>query len=723
MSLPPFHRLLAELTEHLADAYAQRGLDEALGFLAEHGIEPVEPSQAAWLCVEEGGQTLALSSEHPAPELREALGALLRLTLIRIAEQAEHRKTKERFDMLSEASFEGIVIHEDGVVIEVNKRLAELGGYEPHELLGVDTMQLTVAPEDTQRVKERVQSDYEGTYQITALRKDGSLFPAELQIKQARLSGRKLRVVAVRDISERERTLSLLRQVEQHLQDLARGAFDFMVVTERGVIVDVGGEIERIIGRPRSELIGRPALEFVAPHAQAYTAQIVAEERPGAYETVVLAQSGEEIPVEVMGVRSSINGRAARVAGFRDLREARRLAAERSKLQQQLERSQRLDSLGVLAGGIAHDFNNLLVGVIGNASVLLTTLTDKYNRDAVAAILSAGQRAASLTKQMLAYAGRQDLGRREPVDLAELLRELRTLLDATLSKKAALTLTLAPGSVVLGDRATITQVMMNLLTNASDALEDRPGKIEIRTRHVQELDSRWNDALGATVGPGQWLLVEVEDDGVGMDEATRLRVFEPFFSTKEHGHGLGLAACLGIVRSHGGALLLESEPGRGSRFSLVLPRSEGQPSGRPAPLSSAPARPCRVLVIDDEALVRQHLRRALELRGYQVDEAADGLSGIARHAASPADVLLIDMTMPDIDGAEVVQRIRESGSRAAIVLSSGYQARSAAERLAPGAYQVFLPKPYGLGELVDALEQARARASGARRPSRLPSGV
>jgi CheY-like chemotaxis protein len=290
-----------------------------------------------------------------------------------------------------------------------------------------------------------------------------------------------------------------------------------------------------------------------------------------------------------------------------------------------------------------------------------------------------------------------------------LFRELRTLLDASLSKKAQVTLAIEPGSVVLGDRATLTQVLMNLLTNASDALAGKPGKIDVRTRHVRELDARWDDALGASVGPGNWLLIEVEDDGVGMDEATRQRVFEPFFSTKEHGHGLGLAACLGIVQSHGGALLLESEPGRGSRFSLVLPASQREAPEQVA-ASSLLGQPCRVLVIDDEQLVRAQLRRSLELRGYQVDEACDGLSGVAAHAQRPADVLVIDMTMPDIDGAEVVRRVRESGSKVAIVLSSGYQAHTAAERLEPDAYQVFLPKPYGMNELVQALEQARRTA-------------
>ena len=705
MSLP-LESLSKDLAELLASDDAKQGLEQALARMAELGIHQLAAEDdAAGLKVEAKGRTLALS--RGLNELSTSVASLLRLALLRVAEQEEHTRTTERLALLSEASFEGILVHIDGAVIDANQRLAEMVGCEIPDLLGAETMRRTVAPEDLASTLQRVASGYEGAYVITAVRRDGTRFRAELQSKQGRLGDRPVRIAAVRDVSEREHTLSLLREGEKHLRDLALGAFDFMVVLQKAIIVDVGGAVSRVIGFTRDEMVGRVGASFVSPAVRPVVAATIAENRPGAYETVIIAKGGEEIPVEVVAAHSTLNGDVVRVAGFRDLRDARRLQGERRRLEQQLQRSQRIDSLGVLAGGIAHDFNNLLVGVIGNASVLLTTLTDPFDRQAAEAIMAAGERAATLTRQMLAYTGRQDLGRREPVDLGELFRELRTLLDATLSKKAALGLALEAGSIVLGDRAPLTQVMMNLLTNASDALSGKPGRIDVRTRHVRELDARWDDALGASVGPGDWVLIEIEDSGVGMDEATRQRVFEPFFSTKEHGHGLGLAACLGIVTAHGGALLLESEPGRGSRFSLVLPATDRRVAQKPTPAAIA-SEPCRVLVIDDEQLVRAQLRRSLELRGYQVDEACDGLSGIDAHHNRPADVLVIDMTMPDIDGAEVVRRIRATDSKVAIVLSSGYQAQAAAERLETGAYQVFLPKPYGMSELLRALETARA---------------
>jgi signal transduction histidine kinase len=259
------------------------------------------------------------------------------------------------------------------------------------------------------------------------------------------------------------------------------------------------------------------------------------------------------------------------VSGVRDLRPARKLERERRAFQEQLIRAQRLESLGVLAGGVAHDFNNLLVGVLGNAELLQAVVEKPEDRELCDTIIGAGRRAAELVSQLLVYAGRRELGPKQPVDLAALWAELGALLEARVARNAEVVLEIAPGSHVLGDRTTLTQVLMNLLTNASDALEGRAGKIEVTAGRVSQPDSRWQRALGAKVGPGDWVQVEVRDSGAGMDKATLERIFEPFYSTKASGHGLGLASALGIVSAHGGAISVESEPEAGSRFSLLLP--------------------------------------------------------------------------------------------------------------------------------------------------------
>jgi PAS domain S-box-containing protein len=642
----------------------------------------------------------------PPAEARDAILALLREV------QEEQAHLRERLDMMSSASFEGLLFHVDGVVIDVNERLCEMHGYTRAEMLGPGVLRQCVAAEDIPDIVRHIAERFEGEYTATAIRKDGTRFRVQVQTKHGRLGTRPVTVVAIRDVTERERTYALLRESEARLSELAAGAFDLTVFSRDGIIVDVHGATERVLGRQREELIGRPVYDFMAPSAVPDAQQMIENNRLGTIDVMAVHANGELVPTHATVVASTLNGLPVRVSGVRDLRPALRLEVERRALEQRVERAQRLDSLGVLAGGIAHDFNNLLTGILGNAEYLRDRMTDADDLEAARAIGAAAQRAAGLTRQMLAYAGQRDLGRRDPVDVDELVRELRTLLDATLSKKAELELSIEPGSIVLGDRATLGQVLMNLLTNASDALGDRPGRISVRARPVHEVDARWDAAQGATVRPGRWVLIEVHDTGAGMDESTRGRVFEPFFTTKERGHGLGLAACLGIVAAHGGAVLVESELGQGSCFSVLLPASA------PAERSSGPLRetaappPCRVLVVDDEAVVRAQLRRSLELRGYAVVEATDGRAALAALTTAPAeerpDVVILDMTMPDLDGAEVVRRARAAGSRVPIVVSSGYLDVAVERRLPRGQVQGFLPKPYGPTELVNAIERARA---------------
>jgi PAS domain S-box-containing protein len=647
-----------------------------------------------------------------ADALATLANAVLAL-LERCSDRNDTRQAQERMDMLSVASFEGILVHVNGVVIDVNQRAAEMFGYtQPSEMLGPRAMSECIAPEDIPGLVQRFAAGDEGSYVLTGVRQDGSRFRAEVLSKQARLGTRPVRIAALRDVTERERTQQLLRESETRLRDLAEQAFDFVVIGHDGVIFDVGGNVQAALGYEPEQIKGRHVLDFVASHAREPFGEVIAQRRLGSLEVDLIDSMGEIVPVALTIASSTLDGQPVRIAGVRDLRQIRQLERERRKLEQQVERTQRLQSLGVLAGGIAHDFNNLLVGVLGNAELLLEQTEhtkDAFTRDALLAIQSAGRRAADLTSQMLAYAGQRELGRREPVDLGALCHELITLLDASLSKKARLQLEIEPGSVVLGDRATLTQLLMNLLTNASDALEEKSGDISVRMRRVARPDARWEQGLGAAVSAGDWLLIEVQDTGRGMDEVTRERAFEPFFTTKPKGHGLGLAASLGIVAAHRGAMRVDSAPGEGACFTVLLPALDASalaPRAEPAPRPAGALG--RVLIVDDEAIVRNQMRRCLELKGYCVREEKDGYAALAALEHESFDVLLLDLTMPELDGAEVVRRLRAASSRIPIVLSSGYADVAVERRLPPGAFHSFLQKPFGVRELLDAVESALA---------------
>jgi PAS domain S-box-containing protein len=716
------HGILTRIATALAGPDPDAALDDTLTLLKEVGIKPANAGGDSWLIVAHGEQTLAFATDDAVDEAsRELVAGLVRTALARSADHAERRRLLERMEMLSAAAFEGLFMHVNGVVLDANHRFAELVGYPREEVIGLNVIEACVVPEHHGEVRRRLADRFEGEYIVTAIRRNGSRFRAELHSKQGRIGDRPVRVVAVRDVTERERSQLLFRESEARLRELATAAFDVLVVSRNGIIVQVSGAIEKMFGRRAEDMVGRPMLSFVAPASQPLIQTVLDEQRFGKYEAEAAHVDGTCIPAEIFAVASTHDGQPVRVAGLRDLRERHRVAEERRKLEQQVERTQRLDSLGILAGGIAHDFNNLLVGIMGGADILMRRLTDPADREAASMVLAAGKRAATLTRQMLAYAGQKDMSRREPVDLRDLWEEIQTLLGAVLSKKAQVELDIEPQSIVRGDRATLMQVLMNLLTNASDALEGKPGRIDVRTRHLETPDERWRTALGAPVTSGRWLLIEVHDNGVGMPESTLSRVFEPFFSTKERGHGLGLAACLGIVSAHGGAILVESEPGKGSCFSVLLPAGGSQISEPPVAQIVRPRRPCRVLVIDDEPLVRMHVRQALEPCGYVVEEAADGKSGLAALATTSADVVLLDMVMPDIDGAEVARRVRASGSQIPIVVSTAYLDATVKSRLPPESFQVFLRKPYDLAELVDALDRAITKGPRSTRPAPRPS--
>jgi PAS domain S-box-containing protein len=399
-----------------------------------------------------------------------------------------------------------------------------------------------------------------------------------------------------------------------------------------------------------------------------------------------------------------------------DITEEHEAREAHERLEEKVRQGQKLESLGVLAGGIAHDFNNLLVSMLGNVDLALGRLPqDSAARPFLQAADGAAQRAADLTNQMLAYSGkgRFVVG---PADLSALVAETAHLLEAVVSKRAAFRLDLPDGlPPVEADATQLRQVAMNLITNASDALEGRDGRIDVSTRLFQGdpsgLPGLW---YPEPPEPGRYVLLEVSDTGCGMDEATLKRIFDPFFTTKQSGRGLGLAAVLGIVRSHGGGMGVESEPGKGTTFRVLIPPlvPHAQPARRPSAVPEGPAAPRggTVLLADDEPYVLDVARAMLEGAGYDVLVAADGEEAVERfrEMRSSVELVVLDVTMPRMNGEEAFREIRRIDPTVPVLFSSGYSEPEAVERFLGKGLAGFIQKPYRTAAFISKVEAVLA---------------
>ncbi len=415
-------------------------------------------------------------------------------------------------------------------------------------------------------------------------------------------------------------------------------------------------------------------------------------------------------PAPVFSIKFPINDSNGRryVGGVAvDLAEREQLEEERRK-QAQLLQTQKLESLGMLAGGIAHDFNNLLTAMLGYASLARMQFGENPTLDGhLSQIEKAAERAAELCQQMLAYAGRGQVAAR-PTDLNRLVAEMGQLLTTAISKKVVLRYQLAEKlPTVLCDPTQIRQVVMNLITNASDAIGDRSGLITLTTGMVGA-DRKYLDEMNAMDLPEGWYIyLEVSDTGTGMSDDIRRKIFDPFFTTKFTGRGLGLAAVQGILRGHRGAVKVYSQPGRGSTFKVILPAPTSEPE-TPAPLAEdlAPfGRGRAVLVIDDEEDVRVLARKVLELADFHVVLAVDGRAGVEVFCADPDRfaAALVDLTMPHLSGVEVFREMRLCRPDVRVILTSGFAEEDATSGLEGKGLAGFVRKPFRPTDLLTAI--------------------
>ncbi len=517
------------------------------------------------------------------------------------------------------------------------------------------------------------------------------------------------------DITDRRRMEEELRLTQFVLDHMSEAAFR---IRPDGSIAYANETACRLSGYTREELLTMSVPEIdphFAPENWQPHWQELREHGAVRLEGILRSRDGREVPIEVAANHVVFGGQELNCAFARDLTERKAAEEQRAQLEAQVQHAQKLESLVLLAGGIAHDFTTILMGVLGNAALALSQLPlEAPARACVEQVETAALRAADLAKQMLAYSGK---GRFviECLDLSRLVEEMSHLLEASISKKALLRRQFAASpALVRGDATQLRQVVMNLITNASDALGEEQGVITVRTSII-EVDSGYlaSTYIDDELPAGRYALLEVADTGCGMDAATRSRMFDPFFSTKRTGRGLGMAAALGIIRGHGGGLKVYTEPGAGTSIKVLLPCAEPG-AAAPPPDEAPPAREAAlaglVLIADDEPLVRQVARLALEMAGFRVLEAGDGLDALEqyrKHVDSVVAVVL-DMSMPRMGGAEAFREIRRENPDVPVILSSGFNEQDTTQDLVGRGVAGFIQKPYRPTELIDKIRAVAA---------------
>jgi two-component system cell cycle sensor histidine kinase/response regulator CckA len=600
-----------------------------------------------------------------------------------------------------------------GIIVSWNLGAERLYGYPASEAIG-QSMTLLLPPDRPDEEEDILQRIRRGEqvahFETVRRRNNGELVDVSLTISPIRDAAGEIIGAShiARNISER-------RQLEHRLEELAaivECAEDAIISkTLDGIILTWNQGAENVYGYTGEEALGQPMTMLLPEGRQNEESEILQRIRRGEqvahFETVRRRKNGELIDVSL--TISPVRDKSGRIIGASHVG---RNVTERKQLEQQLRHTQKLESLGVLAGGVAHDFNNLLTGILGNASLALESVSSHHPvRGLLRDVMNASERASHLTRQLLAYAGK---GRFiiEPVDVSALVREISSLIQTSISKNVQVRLELRDDlPLVQADGSQIQQVVMNLVINGAEAIgADKNGTVLVTT-NVQHVDEHY---LLSTIGdsaeitPGTYISLEVHDTGCGMDEATLNRIFDPFFSTKFTGRGLGLAAVQGIVRGHKGTMKVYSRAGEGTTFKVLFPATDQAALPKKTTALLPVSKNELILVIDDEDIIRRTAKSMLERYGYTVIVAENGKEGVElfQVLAGKVVVVLLDMTMPIMNGEEAFSRLKSIKPDVKVILSSGYNEVEAVRRFTGKGLAGFIQKPYSsitLGEKLRAV--------------------
>ena len=647
--------------------------------------------------------------------------------------QSDQRPVAET--LLSSSILEAIpdavaAVNQQGVIIQVNSQTEGLFGYTREELIGQRIEMLVPERHRPNHDQHREQFHRQPKIRrmgsgldLYGMRRDGSEFPVEISLSPVATGNGLIVLSAIRDITDRKRIEQELRRVNEELdkrksRELRDSQNRLALIVDSSQDAIIGKNLDGIIthwNKGAEEIYGYTAHEMIGRHISTLAPQDRAEEiteildkirngeRVQYFESVRLTKDKRKLNVSISV--SPIYDSDGKVVGASTI--ARNITTQK-KTEDELRQSQKMEAVGRLAGGVAHDFNNLL-GIVTACSELLRPRVDAESVELLDNIREASKRGASLTRQLLAFSRRQQV-QPQLLELNERLKEVSKLVKPLMGDDVEISyVSRSTNTVIEVDPVHLDQIVLNLAVNARDAMP-HGGRLILETAAFDFDESFTREHPPMT--PGQYVMLAISDNGVGMDEPTRSHIFEPFFTTKEvgKGTGLGLATVYGIVKQSGGHIWVYSEPGHGTTFKIYLPSAEKKLDKAEERREDAlpPRRDgVTVLLAEDDALMRRLTRRMLEEHGYKVLEAADGnaaLEVIAAHPA-PVDMILTDVMMKGTTGPELVLKLIDSHPDMRVVYMSGYTGELVAHQ-GLGTGMVLLEKPFTRAALLKTLNEA-----------------
>jgi PAS domain S-box-containing protein len=636
-------------------------------------------------------------------------------------EEQRLRESEVKYRTLVEQSLQGVLIIQGYRVVFANPAMVEIIGYSVEELptFSAEEIQSLIHPDDREFVWTRFKQRLEGKpvpqrYELRAMHKDGNFRWLEIFSTAIEFLEKPAIQATFIDITDRKQMESAIRESEEKFRTLAEQSPNMIFINKKGAVVYVNDRCSEIMGYTKDEFYS-PDFDYTILIAPEYGDLMRSNferhmkgEDVGPIDYALVTKGERRLDGILTSKLIAYQGETAILGIITDI-------TERKMLEERLRQAQKMEAVGTLAGGIAHDFNNILVGITGYSDLLLAQLDeDSQARNDVLEIKKSADRAASLTKQLLAF-GRRQMLQMKAINLNEVVTRMENMLVRLTEEDIELITRLESGlRSVKADKHQMELAIINLAINARDAMPGG-GKLTISTENVLFDEESCKSVPDAR--PGEFVCLSVSDTGIGMDEGTKERVFEPFFSTKEFGKGtgLGLATVYGSIKQHNGWINVYSEPGAGSAYKIFLPVSEKESETveeKTEPLAKLRGKGDRILLVEDDESVRKFTARVLRKHGYTVKEAVSAEEGldIFEREKGEFDLVFSDVVLPGRTGLQLAEDLLPRKPELRVILTSGYTEQKSQWRLIQEKGFHFIQKPYSINDLLVMVRDAiRAR--------------